>query len=85
MAVVRAASGVAEVKRSETAVVVATTKSMNGIMSLMISMTIRRRTRVLLKREKIWKALMLWNKLSSVRRAVLLVSEYETPPISTPK
>ena len=84
----RASSGVAEVKRRETAIVVASTNTMNGIMSFTVSMTIRRRTRVLLKRENIWKAFALWKKLRSVKSTVLaLVSEEAglVPAIATPK
>ena len=82
----RASSGVAAVKSRETAKVVTRTKSMKGIMSLTISMTMRRRTRVLLKREKIWKAFTLWKKLSRVKSTVLLLLEEEAAPlIVTPK
>ena len=70
-------SGVADVKRRETVTVVASTNAMKGIMSFTISITMRRRTRVLLKREKIWKAFTLWKRLSRVRSTVLALFSEE--------
>ena len=56
-------------KRSETTRLVAQTKRKKGIMSFTISMTIRSSTRVLLKSEKIEKALTLWKRLKRVRKS----------------
>ena len=78
----------AEVKRREIVTVVASTKAIKGIMSLTISMTMRRRTRVLLKREKIWNGSTLWKKLRKVRRMGLTqfsVEDYSLAAIATSK
>ena len=67
-------------EESHSNLVVASTKSMKATMSLTISLTMRRRTHVLLKREKIWKAFTLWAKLSRVRSSVLLLVSVDDKP-----
>lgn len=56
----------------------ATRKRMKGIMSFTISITIRRSTRVLFKREKIEKAFKLWKSPSKVRNKSLSCSGEES-------
>ena len=64
-----------EVKRSEMRRVEARTKKMKGTMSFTTSRIIRRRVRVLWKREKRVKALTPWLRLSKVRRVYLVVRD----------
>ena len=60
-------------KRSAKIRVVAKTKAKKGAMSFTTSINILRRTRVLLKVEKMKKAFTLWHRQSNVRTTALVL------------
>ena len=71
----------AEVKSRARSKVLMATNTKKADISLIISITMRSRTRVPLKRKKTWKVRRAWNRFNRVRVSLLTSSEYYPSPM----